>query len=54
LPLTSAVIPGSQHIILDAISHYALNGEPWYGSDQVLPLLWKKLDMAMELLKFEK
>jgi hypothetical protein len=42
-PVSSALLPGSQHITLDGVSHYSLSGEPWYGSDEVLPLWWHKV-----------
>ena len=40
VPVTSALLAGSQEIILDDVSHFSLIGQPWYGSDQVLPLWW--------------
>jgi pimeloyl-ACP methyl ester carboxylesterase len=40
VPVSSALLPGSQHIILNGVSHYSLLGEPWYGSQEVLPLWW--------------
>jgi pimeloyl-ACP methyl ester carboxylesterase len=40
VPVSSALLPGSQHIVIDGVSHYSLLGEPWYGSDEVLPLWW--------------
>ena len=41
VPVSSALLPGSEHIILDGVSHYTLLGEPWYGSQEVLPLWWE-------------
>jgi pimeloyl-ACP methyl ester carboxylesterase len=40
VPVSSALLPGSQHIILNGVSHYSLLGEPWYGSEGVLSLWW--------------
>jgi hypothetical protein len=40
VPVPSALLPDSQHIILNGVSHYSLLGEPWYGSEEVLPLWW--------------
>ena len=40
IPVSSSLLPGSQHIILNGVSHYSLLGEPWYGSEEVLPLWW--------------
>ena len=40
IPVSSALLPGSQHIILNGVSHYSLLGEPWYGSQEILPLWW--------------
>jgi pimeloyl-ACP methyl ester carboxylesterase len=40
IPISSALLPDSQHIILNGVSHYSLLGEPWYGSEEVLPLWW--------------
>jgi pimeloyl-ACP methyl ester carboxylesterase len=41
VPVQSALLPGSQHLILEGVSHYAIFGEPWYGSPQALPLWWE-------------
>jgi pimeloyl-ACP methyl ester carboxylesterase len=40
VPVSSALLPGSQYIVLNGVSHYSLLGEPWYGSEEVLPLWW--------------
>jgi pimeloyl-ACP methyl ester carboxylesterase len=42
-PISSALLPGSQHLTLNGVSHYSLLGEPWYGSEEVLPLWWSKI-----------
>jgi len=41
VPVTSALLPGSQQVTLNGVSHYSLIGDPWYGSKQVLPLWWE-------------
>jgi hypothetical protein len=45
VPVSSALLEGSQQIILSDVSHYSLIGEPWYGSEAVWQILWKKLDI---------
>ena len=40
VPVPSALLPDSQQIILNGVSHYSLFGEPWYGSEEVLSLWW--------------
>lgn len=40
VPISSALLPDSQHIVLNGVSHYSLLGEPWYGNQEVLPLWW--------------
>jgi hypothetical protein len=42
-PVSSALLPDSQQITLDGVSHYSLFGVPWYGSEEVLPLWWNKI-----------
>jgi pimeloyl-ACP methyl ester carboxylesterase len=44
IPVSSALLPGSQQIIIDGVSHYSLLGEPWYGSEEVLPVWWNTED----------
>lgn len=41
VPVSSALLPGSRQITLPGVSHYSLIGEPWYGSEQSLPLWWQ-------------
>ena len=41
-PISSALLPGSNQITLSDVSHYALFGEPWYGSEEIIPLWWRK------------
>jgi pimeloyl-ACP methyl ester carboxylesterase len=41
VPVSSAFLPGSLQITLPGVSHYSLIGEPWYGSEEVLPLWWQ-------------
>jgi len=41
VPVSSALLPDSQHIILKGVSHHTLLGEPWYGSPEGLSLWWE-------------
>lgn len=43
VPVSSALLPGSHHIVLPGVSHYSLLGEPWYGSPEVLPRWWEPI-----------
>jgi len=38
VPVNSALLHDSEQIILDGVSHYSAIGEPWYGSEHVVPL----------------
>jgi pimeloyl-ACP methyl ester carboxylesterase len=38
VPVDSALLPDSEQIVLDGVSHYSAIGKPWYGSEHVLPL----------------
>jgi len=40
VPEPAALLPGSEQISLDGVSHYSIFGEPWLGSESVLPLWW--------------
>jgi pimeloyl-ACP methyl ester carboxylesterase len=40
VPVASALLAGSQQLILDNVSHFSIIGKPWYGNDKVLPLWW--------------
>ena len=40
IPIESAVLHGSQSIILDNVSHYSAFGERWYGSAEVVARWW--------------
>ena len=40
VPVASALLPGSQQLILDGVSHYAGFGGPWYGEAEVIPRWW--------------
>ena len=43
IPVESALLKGSEQIILEGISHYRIFGEPWYGSIEAIPL-WLKAE----------
>jgi pimeloyl-ACP methyl ester carboxylesterase len=38
VPTDSALLPDSEAIVLDGVSHYSAVGKPWYGSEHILPL----------------
>ena len=40
VPVSSALLRGSQQIILDGVSHFTGFGGPWYGSVEVIPRWW--------------
>jgi len=40
IPLPSALIPGTQQLILDDVAHFTGLGTLWYGSPQVIPQWW--------------
>lgn len=40
VPVSSALLLGSRHLILEGVSHYAGFGGPWFGSAQVIPRWW--------------
>ena len=41
VPVNSALLPDSEQIVLDSVSHYSPIGKPWYGSEHVLPLWYR-------------
>jgi pimeloyl-ACP methyl ester carboxylesterase len=41
IPIESAVLHGSQSIVLDGVSHYAIFDECWYGSEAIVPRWWQ-------------
>ena len=41
IPLESALLEGSQQIILEGVCHYSPTGAPWYGSEEVIPHWWQ-------------
>lgn len=41
VPEPAALLPGSEQISLDGVSHFSVFGEPWYGSEAALPLWWR-------------
>jgi hypothetical protein len=43
VPVNSALLSGARTIILDGVSHFKVFGEPWYGSEKVIPL-WRSGD----------
>ncbi len=40
IPLPSALLPGTERVILEGVGHYSLVGEPWYGSPDVITRWW--------------
>jgi pimeloyl-ACP methyl ester carboxylesterase len=41
VPEPAALLPGSEQISLDSVSHFSIFGEPWYGSEAALRLWWR-------------
>jgi pimeloyl-ACP methyl ester carboxylesterase len=41
VPVSSALIPGSEQITLDGVSHHTAVGRPWYGSEDVIQKWWR-------------
>jgi len=35
-PVSSALLDGSEHVVLEGVSHYSIFGEPWYGSEAIV------------------
>lgn len=42
VPVNSALLPDSEQIVLEGVSHHSVIGRPWYGSKSVIPL-WCRL-----------
>ena len=40
VPVASALLHGSQQIVLDGVSHFTGFGGPWYGAAEVIPQWW--------------
>jgi pimeloyl-ACP methyl ester carboxylesterase len=40
VPVASALLCGSQQLILDGVSHYTGFGGPWFGEAEVIPQWW--------------
>jgi pimeloyl-ACP methyl ester carboxylesterase len=40
VPVDSALLAGSQHVILKRVGHFAGFGGPWYGTDETIPSWW--------------
>ena len=40
IPVRSALLEGSQQIVLDGVSHFTGFGGPWYGAEDVVPRWW--------------
>jgi pimeloyl-ACP methyl ester carboxylesterase len=42
IPLTSALLSGAQHIVLDGVAHFAGFGPSWYGTPAVVREWWSQ------------
>jgi len=40
VPLASALLDGSQQIVLEDVAHFAGFGGPWYGASEAIPRWW--------------
>jgi pimeloyl-ACP methyl ester carboxylesterase len=41
VPVESAILEGSRTLVLENVSHFSILGEPWYGSQEVIPFWWR-------------
>jgi pimeloyl-ACP methyl ester carboxylesterase len=44
VPLPSALLHGSQHIVVDGLRHYSRSEHPWYGTDEAVRSWWEAID----------
>jgi hypothetical protein len=44
VPLSSALLQGSQHIIVDRLRHYSRSKHPWYGTEEAIRSWWEAID----------
>ncbi len=47
VPVDSSILPGSQAIVLDGVSHFWILGEPWYGHSEVLPMWFPSIEPVL-------
>ena len=40
VPVASALLAGSQHIVLEGVGHFAFSGSCWYGSKESIAAWW--------------
>ncbi len=45
VPLPSALLQGSQHIIVDGLRHFSRSKHMWYGSEKAVQSWWEALDV---------
>jgi len=43
VPVESALLPGSEQVVLDGISHFSMILPPWYGSPEVVERWWGEI-----------
>jgi hypothetical protein len=53
IPIPSALLPGSEHIILDNVGHFSRSGYLWYGSTEVVSQWWPMLSLSEAYLRKE-
>lgn len=41
IPVESALLHGSNQLVLDGVSHFSGFGGPWYGDPEIIPLWWQ-------------
>jgi hypothetical protein len=46
VPLPSALLQGSQHIVVDGLRHYSRFKHPWYGTEEAIQSWWEALDVG--------
>jgi len=53
IPVSSALLPESEHIILENTRHFSRSGEFWYGSPEVVSQWWPRLNLSGAYLRKE-
>lgn len=44
VPLPSALLQGSQHIVVDGLRHYSRSKHPWYGTEEAIQSWWQAIE----------
>jgi pimeloyl-ACP methyl ester carboxylesterase len=49
VPVDSALLAGSQQVILEGVGHFAGFGGPWYGTEETIPSWWQACQPEHEM-----